>query len=48
MSLMLSAKMADKNIRIYFRNDSNTSCAKGNWQNLASSTHQVYYIGLEG
>jgi hypothetical protein len=48
MSLMLSAKMANKNIRIYFRNDSNTSCAKGNWQNLASSTHQVYYIGLEG
>jgi hypothetical protein len=48
LSLMLSAKMAQKNIRLYFRNDSNTSCAKGSWKNLTSSNHKLYYIRLEG
>jgi len=48
LSLMLSAKMAQKNIRLYFRNDSNTSCSKGNWKNFSSSDYQIYYIGLEG
>ena len=48
LSMLLSAKMAKKKIRLYFRNDTNTSCSKGNWKNFSSSAYQLYYIGLEG
>jgi len=48
LSLLLSAKMAKKKIRLYFRSDINTSCTKGNWQNFGASAYQLYFIGLEG
>jgi hypothetical protein len=48
LSMILSAKMAKKKIRLYFRNDTDTSCTKGNWKNFSSSAYQLYYIGLEG
>ena len=44
-SLLLSAKMSDKNVRFYFRNDANSSCSKGSWIDFA--THSVYYVRLE-
>ncbi|ACA85759.1 hypothetical protein [Shewanella woodyi] len=47
-SLLLSAKMSDSNIRLYFRDDTNTSCFKGNWTNLGSQSHGLYYIRMEG
>jgi len=48
LSMLLSAKMAKKTIRLYFRNDTNTSCTKGNWNNFGTNDYQLYYIGLEG
>ena len=45
LSLALSAKMSGKKVRLYFRNDTNTNCAKGNWVNLADSG--IYYFRLE-
>ncbi|MDP2575988.1 hypothetical protein Q8W40_27660 [Vibrio penaeicida] len=48
LSMLLSAKMAKKKVRLYFRNDSNTSCQKGSWKNFGSSAYQLYYIRLEG
>jgi hypothetical protein len=47
-SMLLAAKMSDKKIRLYFRNDTNTDCNKGNWQNLTDPAHQFYYMRLEG
>ena len=47
LSMLMAAKMADKNIRVYFRNDANTDCNKGNWGSLANSTHGIYYVRLE-
>lgn len=44
-SLLLAAQMSAKNVRIYFRNDTNTSCAKGSWIDYA--TIGVYYIRVE-
>ena len=44
-SLLLAAQMSGKNVRIYFRNDSNTSCAKGSWIDYAAIG--VYYIRVE-
>ena len=47
MSMLLSARMADKSVRLYFRNDDNTNCSKGNWLNLGAPEHGLYYIVLE-
>jgi hypothetical protein len=47
-SILLSAKMSDSNVRLYFRNDTNTSCHKGNWTNLGSESHGLYFIRMEG
>jgi len=44
-TLLLSAKMAGKDVRFWFENDANPSCSKGNWGDLAS--HGVYHIRLE-
>lgn len=44
-SLLLSAKMSSKDVRLWFRNDTNTSCTKGAWVDLA--THNVYHVRLE-
>lgn len=48
LSSLLSAKMSNKKIRLYFRNDTNTSCYKGNWQNLGGAANQLYFVRLEG
>lgn len=45
LSLALAAKMSGKTVRIYFANDTNTNCFKGNWINFADSG--VYYFRLE-
>jgi hypothetical protein len=45
LGLLMAAKMANKRVRVYFRNDANTSCNKGNWVNLADSG--FYYLRLE-
>lgn len=47
LSLLMSAHMSDRKIRLYFGNDTNTSCAKGNWQTLTDPTHRLYYVRLE-
>ena len=47
-SMLLSAKMSEKKIRLYFRNDSNTSCNKGSWQVLNNPDFGLYYVRLEG
>jgi hypothetical protein len=47
LSLFMAAKMADKNIRVYFRNDENKECNKGNWGSLADLGHGFYYTRLE-
>ena len=47
LSLLLSAKMGDKKIRMYFQNDTNTNCAKGDWLDFSSPNHALYYIRLE-
>jgi hypothetical protein len=47
-SMLLAAKMSDKKVRLYFKNDTNTNCNKGNWQNLADPSHELYYVRLEG
>ena len=47
LSIFMAAKMADKNIRVYFRNDANTDCNKGNWGSLADPNHGIYYVRLE-
>ncbi|MFT5592155.1 MAG: hypothetical protein ACI8SR_000512 [Oceanicoccus sp.] len=46
ISMILSAKMAQKKIRLYFKNDENTSCTKGNWNDFSTSGHQLYFIEL--
>jgi hypothetical protein len=45
-SLLLAAKLSLKDVRLWFRNDSNTSCSKGNW--IDFSTHGVYHVRIEG
>ena len=47
LSMALAAKMADKKIRLYFQNDANTTCAKGNWKDFSSAGYQLYHVRLE-
>ncbi|MCS4306767.1 hypothetical protein M2404_001092 [Rheinheimera pacifica] len=47
-SLLLAANMANKPVRLYFNNDGNTSCNKGNWLDFSAPIHGFYYIRLEG
>lgn len=47
-SMLLAAKMSDKKVRLYFSNDTNTNCNKGNWKNLADEEYGLYYVRLEG
>jgi hypothetical protein len=44
-SLFLTAKMTGKNVRLWFANDTNPSCSKGHWVDLA--THGVYHVRTE-
>lgn len=44
-ALLLTAKAANKNVRLWFNNDTSTACFKGNWVNLANSG--VYYLRIE-
>ncbi|WP_454830406.1 hypothetical protein [Pseudoxanthomonas wuyuanensis] len=44
-TMLLSAKMAGKDVRFWFDNDTNPSCSKGNWGDLA--THGIYHIRVE-
>lgn len=46
-SLALSAKVADKNLKLYFNNDADKSCPKGNWKTLTSEAYQLYYVLIE-
>jgi hypothetical protein len=46
LGMILSAKMAQKKIRLYFRSDENTSCTKGHWNDFSLPAHQLYYIEL--
>jgi ABC-type oligopeptide transport system substrate-binding subunit len=41
-ALLLTDKAANKNVRLWFNNDTNTACFKGNWVNLANSG--VYHL----
>jgi hypothetical protein len=45
LSLLLSAKMSEKKVTLYFRNDSTTACRKGDWGDL--SAFGFYYIQLK-
>ena len=49
-SMLLAAKMSDKKVRLYFKNDTNTNtnCNKGSWKNLADPAHELYHVRLEG
>lgn len=47
LSLLMAAQMSGKKVRVYFRNDANTSCNKGNWKEFTSAEYQFYYIRLE-
>ncbi|MDZ7923377.1 MAG: hypothetical protein U5M23_04820 [Marinagarivorans sp.] len=47
-SMAMAAKMSGKNLRLYFQNDTDTSCAKGNWKDFTSSSYQLYFVRLEG
>lgn len=47
LSLALAAKMAQKKLRLYFHNDTNTSCNKGNWQDFSSPDYQLYHVRIE-
>ncbi len=46
-SMLLSAKMSDKSVRLFFINDTNTDCNKGSWKDIATE-HGLYYVRLEG
>ncbi len=48
LSLALTAKMSGKNLRVYFENDTDTSCLKGNWRDFSSSGYQLYHLRIEG
>ncbi len=45
LSLLLTAKASGKEISIWFNDDTNTSCDKGNWQNY--STYGLYHLRIE-
>lgn len=47
MSVALAAQMSNKKVRLYFRNDTNTDCAKGSWKRLTDTAHNVYFLGVE-
>lgn len=47
LSLAMSAMMSGKNLRLYFRNDTDTTCSKGDWNNFGDAEYQLYYIRLE-
>lgn len=44
-SLFMAAQMADKAVRLWFRNDTNPSCSKGHWADLAD--HGIYHVRVE-
>lgn len=44
-SLLTAAKFSGVKVRVYFRNDANTSCNKGSWIDFANSG--LYYIRAE-
>ena len=45
LSLLLSAKMSEKKVTLYFTNDANNACRKGDWVDFAG--HGFYYIQLK-
>lgn len=45
-SMLLAAKMGNKKVMLYFRNDSSTACNKGNWQTLWDAKYGLYYVRL--
>ena len=45
-SLLLSAEASQKNLRVYFKNDSDKSCKKSSWKSLPSSAYGLYYIRM--
>lgn len=45
LTLFTAAKFSGAKVRVYFRNDTNSSCNKGSWIDFA--THGVYYVRVE-
>jgi len=41
----MAAKMSGTNVRLYFRDDENTSCSKRDWKYL--SDYGFYYLRME-
>ena len=44
-SMLTAAKLSGSNVRLWFKDDRNTSCNKGNWISLSS--HSLYYLRIE-
>lgn len=48
MATLLAAQTSGKSVRLYFNNDTNSSCAKGDWRELHKPEFGFYYLSMEG
>lgn len=44
-SMLMAAYMSGKKVQLWFNNDANTSCSKGNWSKLYD--HGLYHVRIK-